>query len=183
MFKLSRAHNKLLKHLLIIIPLLSGLGIAAAVVFDSSGFVTREGHYIEQPIPFSHETHGKQVGLDCTFCHAQVEKNSHAGMPTAQTCYGCHQDILKDSPYLAPVKKAVQKNQPIHWVRVHRLPDHVYFNHGKHIKANVACTSCHGNVEEKPLMNKEHHFSMQYCLDCHRGEQQAKLQDCYTCHR
>lgn len=183
MLKLTPSQNKLIKQLVAVLVVFGGLGIAMAVVFDSSGFRTREGYYIDQEVPFSHQTHTQDLGLQCTFCHGQVEKSAGAGIPTAETCYGCHQNVLSKSSMLAPVREAARDERTLTWTRVNRLPDHVYFHHAKHIEANVACTQCHGDMTKDPLTKNAHHFSMQFCLDCHRGQNNRILQDCNTCHR
>jgi hypothetical protein len=79
----------------------------------------------------------------------------------------CHSQILADSPVLAPVRESFQTNKPIVWTRVSRLPDYVYFDHSIHVQKGVACTSCHGQVDEMPATAKAESLQMQFCIDCH----------------
>ena len=192
MFKLSREKNRLLKQLLILSVVLLGSLISLALIFGQSSYITERGHFKEQPLAFSHKLHTDDVGIDCQYCHTQPEKGPHADIPSTETCYGCHQDILKTSAFLDPVRAAYQKKDVIHWNRVNLLANHVYFNHQKHLAKNIQCQTCHGDVAEMPKMATEHDFNMQFCLNCHRtfhdGEKaedvkRTELQGCYTCHR
>lgn len=182
MFKLSQRTNRLIKQIFVITILVTGTGIFAAVVFSNSLFVTGVGQFVEQPLAFSHQLHVSDVGLKCEYCHSGTTHKNSADMPSLETCYGCHQEILKNTEFLKPVREGYTKKTSIKWNRVNKLADHVHFDHSRHIKANVACTTCHGDVGTMPLVAPAHHFSMKYCLDCHRT-QSPKLQDCYTCHR
>lgn len=182
MQKLSKSQNKLIKQLLILVLIIIGAIAGASVMFADSPYVTRKGHFIEQPVAFSHQTHVEGVGLDCKFCHSGVSENSSAEMPSLETCNGCHRGVLKSSDYLAPVRNGYQQNIPVKWERVNKLADHVHFNHAEHIQQGVQCTTCHGKVGEMPLMAPENHFSMQYCLECH-NKVGPRLKDCSTCHR
>lgn len=123
---------------------------------------------IEQPVQFSHKHHTMDDGIDCRYCHTAVEKSTSAGIPDTHTCMSCHSQIWSDSPELAPVRASYTSGQPINWNRVHDLPDFVYFNHSLHINSGVGCESCHGRIDQAPLAQKVHTFSMQWCLDCHR---------------
>jgi Cytochrome c7 and related cytochrome c len=182
MFKLSKITNKILKQAIVIVVLLGGAGTLAAVVFSNSSFITGEGEFVEQPLAFSHQLHVNDVGLKCEYCHSGTNKKNSADMPSLETCYGCHREILKGTDFLKPVREGYLKETSIRWNRVNKLADHVHFNHSRHIQKGVQCITCHGDVGKMPLMAPEHHFNMKYCLDCHRT-QSPKLQDCYTCHR
>ena len=192
MFKLSKVQNKILKQILILSVVVAALSILVAVTFSNSSYITKEGHFREQPISFSHQTHVDDVGLQCQFCHHQVNGSANADVPSMETCYGCHQEILNRSAYLLPVRKAYLTKRSIQWNRVYQVADHVHFNHSRHIKAGVSCTECHGDVHKMPLMATQKHFNMETCLQCHRTYhgtesaqdlQRSQLQDCYTCHR
>lgn len=186
MFRLSPSQNKWLKHICLLVIVGALFILTVTWLFANSSYVTKVGHYVEQPVPFPHELHTNQLGLDCTFCHTQANRNSEAGIPSMETCYGCHQEILKNTEFLRPVRWAYEKKRPVRWNRVNRLPDHVYFHHASHVRAGVHCESCHGNVKGMPLMTKEKPLTMEWCLGCHRDQDyptNEKLQDCYTCHR
>ncbi len=128
------------------------------------------GQYIErqQPVQFSHKHHTGDDGIDCRYCHTSVETSSSAGMPSTQTCMNCHSQIWADSPYLEPVRESLKTGVPIEWTRVHDLPDYVYFNHSIHVAKGVGCASCHGQVDEMPLMYQASSLQMEWCLQCHR---------------
>ncbi len=123
---------------------------------------------VEQPVQFSHKHHVGDDGIDCRYCHTSVEKSFSAGMPSTHTCMSCHSQIWSDSPELQVVRASYASGQPLRWNRVHDMPDFVYFNHSIHIKKGVGCETCHGRVDEKPLMFKSHSMTMSWCLDCHR---------------
>ena len=80
----------------------------------------------------------------------------------------CHSQIWRDSPMLAPVRESLAKNEPIRWNRVHDLPDYAYFNHSVHVAKGVGCASCHGRVDQMPLVWKDQPLTMEWCLSCHR---------------
>lgn len=145
------------------IPGLIGAGYAINMSYGYKTYVP-----IEQPVQFSHKHHVLDDGIDCRYCHVSVEKSSFAGMPDTHTCMSCHSQIWSDSPELAPVRASYTSGQPLQWNRVHDLPDFVYFNHSIHVNKGVGCEECHGRVDQFPLEQKVHTFSMQWCLDCHR---------------
>ncbi len=121
-----------------------------------------------QPIPYSHAVHAGGLGLDCRFCHAGVERAASAGMPTAETCLGCHREVWNVAAQFAPLRTVLSLGTPVEWASVHRLPGHVRFHHGAHTAAGIACESCHGKVWEMPHTVKVETLSMGWCLDCHR---------------
>jgi len=142
--------------------------IALVALIDRSPYVTQAGVVREQPVPFSHEHHVRGLGIDCRYCHSSVEQSSFAGMPSTKTCMTCHSQIWTNAQLLAPVREAYQTGKPIPWTRVHNLPDYVYFNHSIHIAKGVACTTCHGPVDQMPLMYQQNTLHMRWCLECHR---------------
>src|SRR5512145_1884206 len=119
---------------------------------DRSPYLTNADTVREQPVQFSHKHHVSGLGIDCRYCHTAVETSSFAGIPPMKTCMNCHVQIWANSPYLEPVRAAYRDNRPLRWVRVHNLPDFVYFNHAVHIKKGVGCETCHGRVDKMPLM-------------------------------
>ena len=138
----------------------------------SSYMTSREGIALDQPVPFSHEHHVNGVGLDCRYCHTSVEQSSIAGIPPTETCMNCHTQIWNDSPMLAPVRQSYEEREPLVWNRVHDVPDFVYFNHSIHVNKGIGCTTCHGQVDQMPLMWKNESLLMQWCLQCHRDPAQ-----------
>lgn len=142
-----------------------GVGLVWGVFIEP---VPPMGTPIKQPVPFSHQHHVQDDGIDCRYCHTSVEESSFAGIPSTEICMTCHSQILTDSPVLAPVRESFREGKPLHWNRIHDLPDFVYFNHSIHIHKGIGCVSCHGPVDEMPLTWRAKPLTMQWCLDCHR---------------
>jgi len=134
-----------------------------------SPYLTAVGVIKPQPVPFSHQHHVAQCGIDCRYCHTSVEDSTFAGIPPTQTCMNCHSQIWNDSPMLEPVRASFRDDRPLVWNRVHDLPDFAYFDHSIHIKRGVACTTCHGELAEMPLTWKSATLYMEWCLECHRN--------------
>ncbi|HTK82507.1 MAG TPA: cytochrome c3 family protein [Bacteroidota bacterium] len=133
-----------------------------------SGYFTNVNDPVEQNVPFSHEHHVNGLGISCAYCHTSVEQSSFAGIPPTHTCMTCHSQIWNTSPMLQPVRTSYQTQMPLEWVRVHDLPDFVYFNHSIHVAKGVGCQTCHGQVDHMPLTWRTNTLQMSWCLDCHR---------------
>jgi hypothetical protein len=131
--------------------------------------VTRQGQRPDQPVPFSHKHHVQGLGLQCQYCHATVEKSSYAGIPPTKTCMNCHAQIWTNAQLLEPVRASWASGQSLAWTKVHDLPDFVYFSHEIHVNKGLGCSSCHGRVDQMPLMYAENTLQMEWCLDCHRN--------------
>jgi len=140
----------------------------AVAAISRSSYVTQTQVAREQPVPFSHKHHVNGLGIDCRYCHTSVEDVAFAGIPATKTCMTCHSQIWADSPMLAPVRESFKTDKSLEWTRVHDLPDFVYFNHSIHVKKGIGCVSCHGQVDQMPLMWKAHSLDMEWCLECHR---------------
>jgi hypothetical protein len=134
-----------------------------------SPWVTRQGQRPDQPIPFSHKHHVQGLGLQCQYCHQQVETAAYAGIPPTKTCINCHAQIWTDAQLLEPVRQSWATGASIQWIKVHDLPDYVYFNHEIHVNKGIGCASCHGRVDEMPLMYMQNTLQMEWCLNCHRN--------------
>src|SRR4029453_13893610 len=146
--------------------------ITLLMVFGRSSYGTRENENIEQPIQVSHAPHVGDDGIDCRYCHTSVETSAFAGIPPTKTCMNCHSQIWADSPYVEPVRASFRDDRFLGWQRIHGLPGFVYFNHSVHVKKGVGCETCHGRVDEMPLMLQESSLQMEWCLDCHRHPEQ-----------
>ncbi|MBL7918112.1 MAG: c-type cytochrome, partial [Bacteroidia bacterium] len=125
---------------------------------------TQKGYKPEQPIKFSHKLHAGDNEIACQYCHSSVEKSRHAGIPSVNICMNCHKGIQKGPQYgekeIAKIYEAAgfdpsknsydpSKQNPIKWIKVHNLPDHVYFNHSQHVVVGkIDCATCHGNLKE-----------------------------------
>ena len=154
---------------LVFVLLTVGWGV---LVFQRSDAVTQANAFREQPVQFSHQHHVGGIGIDCRYCHTAVEVSASAGIPPTKTCINCHSQIWSTSPYLEPVRASFRDARPLEWVRVHDLPDFVYFNHSIHVKQGVGCETCHGRVDQMPLMLQKASLQMEWCLECHRNPEQ-----------
>ncbi len=152
---------------------LTGIGLVvvawvAYAIYDSPWF-NRIGLFRPQPVQFSHKHHVGDDGIDCRYCHTSVETSAYAGIPTTHICMSCHSQLWTNTAMLEPVRRSYTEDTPIEWLRVHDLPDYVYFNHSIHVNKGVACIMCHGRVDEMPLIRREKSLEMRWCLSCHRS--------------
>ena len=99
---------------------------------------------------------------------AAIEIIDLANIPATQVCMQCHTQIWTDSPALEPVRESFRTGRSLHWTRVYDLPDFSYFNHSIHVAKGVGCATCHGRVDEMPLVRREKALFMEWCLSCHR---------------
>ena len=164
-----RSANALARASVFVALFLAAAGGFALWTLAHSGYVTREGIVLQQPVPFSHDHHVAQVGIDCRYCHTSVERAASAGIPPTQTCMNCHKTVRTTSEKLTLVRQSAETGVPIHWVRVHDLPDFVYFNHAGHVQSGVGCVSCHGRVDRMEVVEQVAPLTMGWCLDCHRN--------------
>ena len=165
----DRSSNALARMSLVLTGLII---IALGVTLDQlqrSPWVTRQGQRPDQPVPFSHKHHVQGLGLQCQYCHTTVEKSSYAGIPPTKTCMNCHAQIWTNAKLLEPVRQSWATGQSITWTKVHDLPDFAYFNHSIHVNKGIGCASCHGRVDQMPLMYMQNTLQMEWCLDCHRN--------------
>ena len=167
-----RSANTLSKLSLAGLLILVGSLIFLAIVLARSSYVTRAQEFVEQPVQFSHLHHVKDDGIDCRYCHTSVETSPFAGIPPTKTCMNCHSQIWSQAPILEPIRTSFRDDTPVRWVRVHDLPDFVYFNHSIHIKKGMGCESCHGRIDEMPLTLQDNTLQMTWCLNCHRNPEQ-----------
>ena len=135
---------------------------------------TNQGYAPEQPIPFSHKLHAGQYKIDCRYCHTGAYKGPHASVPALATCMGCHSVVKTESPWIQKIQKSYAAGKPIEWVRVHELPDHVHFDHKRHLAKGVKCETCHGDVKGMDLIYQDQKMNMGWCLNCHRGFETPK---------
>ena len=167
-----RSANIVSKVSIVGLVLLAGSLSGILMIFGRSSYVTGANEFIEQPLQFSHLHHVRDDGIDCRYCHTSVETSSFAGIPPTKTCMNCHSQIWVASPFLEPVRASFRDDTSLRWIRVHDLPDFVYFNHSIHVKKGVGCETCHGRVDEMPLMVQEQSLQMEWCLACHRQPEQ-----------
>jgi hypothetical protein len=137
--------------------------------YYGSPWYTDVGYRPTQPVRYSHKLHAGDLGMDCRYCHYNVEISPVANVPPTQVCMNCHQIIGTDNERLLPVRESWSSGIPIQWVRVHQIPDFAYFDHSAHLNAGVGCASCHGNVANMEVVELKKPLSMGWCLDCHRN--------------
>ncbi len=135
---------------------------------------TQVGYAPDQPVNFSHKLHAGEYNIDCQYCHTGVRKAKSANIPSTNICMNCH-NVVKEGPKygkeeINKVVESYENNNPIEWVRIHNLPDHVYFNHSQHVNVgNVECESCHGQVSNMEVVHQHSKLEMGWCIDCHRN--------------
>jgi len=158
--------------------------IWAGSTFSRSPFNTNVGVPVDQPVPFSHQHHAAELGIDCRYCHTPVEKAAYAGIPPTETCMSCHSQIWTNSPLLQPVRDSYASGTPIKWQdgsgqvgwnKVNKTPAFVYFNHSIHVNRGINCNTCHGPIQKMHLTYKGATFQMKWCLDCHNAPEKFLL--------
>ncbi|CAN5500225.1 cytochrome c3 family protein [soil metagenome] len=132
---------------------------------------------LNQPIPFSHQHHVAELGIDCRYCHTSVEKSAYPGLPPTETCMSCHSQIWTNSPLLEPIRQSYETGTPIRWNQVNKLPDFAHFNHSIHIARGLSCNICHGPIQNMQITMKGNEFQMAWCLQCHRAPERYLYKD------
>lgn len=153
-----------------IVALLTLVGIGAvAFYFLRHPSVMDVGYRPQQPVPFDHRLHAGDLEISCVYCHSSVETSAHSTVPSTETCMNCHVSVQRESPKLQLVRDSYERNEPIRWIRIHKLPDYAFFNHSRHVNAGIDCASCHGEVETQGVIVQKEPLTMGWCLDCHRA--------------
>jgi len=134
-----------------------------------------------QPLPFSHRFHAGEKGISCFFCHPDAATGRRAGIPPLETCMLCHERIIITHPEIKRLRAHYFDRRPIAWAQVYDVPEFVYFDHEAHVRRQVDCGACHGNVQAMDRVRVAHEFTMGFCVQCHRDHQASH--DCYVCHR
>ena len=174
----------------------AGVGVTVATA-AAVGWLTQPDRFVRgfaptQPIPYSHRLHAGALRIPCLYCHSGAEKARQAGVPAVEVCMNCHRVTKTDSPAIRELALIYASNAPLEWRRIHSLPQHVFFDHRPHVRAGVACQTCHGPVEQMDVVVQRMSMRMGNCLACHRSPAEAlppnsKIgrapEDCYTCHR
>lgn len=157
----------------IIALMLIGGAVTAGYFYYLTPEYARVGYKPIQPVPFDHSLHVDQLGMDCRYCHTYVDRSEHSNIPDSATCMNCHNQVLPDSPALAPVRESYESGKPVEWIRVHKTPDYVFFNHSVHVNRGISCVECHGQINKMEVVEHAKSFSMKFCLDCHRNPELA----------
>ncbi|MCC6133488.1 MAG: cytochrome c3 family protein [Acidobacteria bacterium] len=187
-----------------ILILVGGMAAAGSLAFALSN--ARRGYEPRQPILFKHSRmagppvmvkndKGEMVNaggfnIPCLYCHTMPYKGRHSTVPSTAVCMNCHSTVGLNREWVLKMKDYWERGEPIPWVKVHDLPDFVYYDHSAHLNAKnekgepkVACKDCHGEVEKMDVVRVQNAFNMQWCLDCHRKKEMAAPTDCVACHR
>ena len=152
---------------------LAGALVTAAINEYATNKYLNVGYTPDQPVAFDHSFHVGVLGLDCRYCHTNVEKSPHSNVPATSTCWNCHSVVKKDAPTLAVVRESMATGAPIPWVKVHKVPDYVYFPHSVHVSRGISCVECHGRVDQMEVVGQQKPLNMSFCLDCHRNPELA----------
>ena len=165
--------------------------VAVLLLWVIIGPSKRLGYQPAQPFNFNHSKHAGTYQIDCQYCHTGVTYSKAAGVPSISTCRNCHATVAVDKPKIEKLNKLWENKQPVEWVRVHNLPDHVRFSHSVHVKAlslkdqptKESCKTCHGDVANMKVISQQTSLNMGFCVNCHREniDKGAKT-DCSTCH-
>jgi hypothetical protein len=164
--------NKIPTYIAVAVALI-GISVISFVWYYGSPKYTDVGYRPKQPVPYSHKLHAGDLGIDCRYCHYDIEVSPAANLPPTSVCMNCHKIILPQSEKLLKIRESYATGQPMQWIRVHKLADFAYFDHRAHLRAGVGCASCHGNVAQMEVVQQVQPLSMSWCLDCHRNPDQA----------
>ncbi|MEQ8819541.1 MAG: cytochrome c3 family protein [Sumerlaeia bacterium] len=153
--------------------LLVGGGIKALSLSNNQGYQPT------QPIYYSHALHAGAIedgglGMECLYCHGNAEVSHHASVPSVDTCMTCHAYVQTQTENIQKLTEYYENNESVPWVRIHRLPDHVYFPHKQHVAAGVSCQTCHGPMQDMEVVYQAEVLSMGWCISCHRDDNYLK---------
>jgi hypothetical protein len=153
------------------------LGVIAAALLGGLGWTWgywrtpygyRQQDPVTQPVQFDHRHHVVDDAIDCRYCHSTADRGPSAGIPSTELCLNCHNQVWNKSLLLDKVRESYFTGKPIPWIRVHKVPDFVYFNHSIHVNKGVGCVTCHGRVDQMPSIEQVAPLTMSWCLACHR---------------
>jgi hypothetical protein len=161
-------HNTILRALITVIVVGVGATVGGLMLYARTPLPRGLDEPVPQPLQFDHRHHVRDDGIDCRYCHSTVERSSFAGLPSSETCLGCHAQVWNSSPLLEPVRRSFFEGRPLRWQRVYKVPGFVYFNHSIHVSKGVGCASCHGRVDLMPAVTQVQSLTMGWCLECHR---------------
>ena len=162
---------------LAVLALLGTVLAGGAGAWQLSRIGIHQGYSPAQPIAFPHKVHAGDNQIPCLYCHSAARTSRHAGIPSASVCMNCHSILEKQTVEIEKLKEAVDLQRPIRWVKVHNLPDFVYFNHSQHVQSGVACQNCHGAVEKMDRIEQVSPLTMGWCLRCHREHAKMPVND------
>lgn len=155
--------------------------LALVLVLAAIAFSDGEAAGPAQPIAFPHKVHVQDYRIDCQYCHSEARRSEYAGIPSVTRCMGCHKITAADRPEVQKLHEYFNNQAPIPWVRVHKLPEFVHFPHKRHVRAGLACQTCHGPVETMTVAERVAPLTMGWCVECHTTRKAPV--DCMVCHR
>ncbi len=187
--------------LAVVLGALAGFGVLAFLMINP-----KQGYAPKQPIFFQHkrmagdpnwvtDANGKEVNLGgyqipCRYCHTMPYEGRHSTLPSTDICMNCHSVVGQDKEWVLVLKGYWERGEPIPWVKVHDLPDFVYYDHSAHLNAvddkgqpKLDCVNCHLDVKNDSVVQVRTKFNMGWCVECHRKPEMAASTDCVTCHR
>ena len=168
--------------------LIAAATLASATVALSQSFNVRLGATKgpQQPIEFSHKIHAGTLEMDCKYCHNGAANSQWANIPAVSSCMGCHKFAMTDRPEIQKLAGYWERGEQVPWVKVHYTPDHVKFNHKRHVRAGLECQTCHGPVQEMDRVYQYSSLKMGWCVSCHRQNldhpTNPASMDCLVCH-
>jgi len=175
-----------MKRTLSVLIILTTLAVATVAFTQSFNVQLGLTRGPQQPIAFSHKRHAGDMAMDCLYCHNGADKSAIANIPPMSTCMGCHKIVSTQKPTIQQLSGYWDRQEQIPWVEVYRLPDHVKFNHVRHVKAGITCQTCHGPVETMDVLYQYPSLKMGWCVTCHRERLEdpnyPASMDCLTCH-
>src|SRR5579872_2659129 len=160
---------------LLVATTVASTGMYAAWSLSRVGI--HQGYSPSQPIAFPHKVHAGDNKIPCLYCHSAARTSRHAGIPSLSVCMNCHSMLQKQTVAIEQLKEAIEQKRAVAWVKVHNLPDFVYFNHSQHIQSGVACQKCHGPVETMERIEQAAPLTMGWCLSCHREHAKVPTAD------
>ena len=157
-----------------VIIFLGAFGYQVVMIYvEAAGLGRSENYQPEQPVKFSHEVHVTQNQIDCMYCHHTATHSKSANIPSTNLCMNCHLVVREGSRSgkfeINKVVEAFEEGRSIEWIRIHKLPDHVFFSHAQHVGVGkLDCQKCHGEVQEMHVVRQVSDLGMGWCLECHR---------------
>jgi hypothetical protein len=162
-----------IKFVYIILCLVPGIFIVKILYGNATNIGINKNYAPDQPIKFSHRIHVKENSIECLFCHNSPEFSRESGVPTTNVCMICHNKIktgvMTGQFEINKIIKSFEENKPIEWIKIHNLPDHVFFSHAQHVNiGKIGCETCHGDIQEMHITKQYASLSMGWCVQCHR---------------
>jgi cytochrome c553 len=177
--------HKIKYKIITVIIFLGAFSYQVVMIYEEAVKLGRSQDYQpDQPIKFSHQVHATENQIDCMFCHHTAENSKTANIPSTNLCMNCHIVVREGTRSgtfeIDKLVDAYEEGRSIEWIRIHELPDHVFFSHAQHVGAGkLDCAQCHGKVEAMHVVRQESDLSMGWCIDCHRQTKVNFLENDY----